>query len=51
MQVDEGTIDVFYAGPAADWRELAEGVVVSGSTVMVCWLDFMLEKPRPATSE
>ena len=49
--MDEATIDVLYAGPAADWRELAEGVVVSGSTVMVCWFAFMLEKPRPAASE
>ncbi len=49
--MDETTIEVVYAGPAADWRELAAGVVVSGSTVMVCWLDFMLEKPRPATPE
>ena len=49
--MDETTIEVLYAGPAGDWRELVEGVVVSGSTVMVCWLDFMLEKPRPATPE
>jgi len=47
--MDETAIEVVYAGPAADWRELREGVEVSGSTVMVCWLDFMLEKPRPAT--
>ena len=49
--MDETTIEVVYAGPAADSRELRDGVVVSGSTVMVCWPDFMLEKPRPATPE
>jgi len=49
--MDETTIEVLYAGPAADWRQLVERVVVSGSTVMVCWVNFMLEKPRPATPE